>query len=269
MDINRLFKAGENACGRVLSVLPEKEIGSPKKFMRDVLEDETLPSINDLHPYIYKTVIHTAQLIPVSRADMSGYVGYRIPKELVQGLNIRGIRSLHTGTTGFNNDIYRDSQTTGYIGASSWLAAAPNRFGRYSSANLYETALGSLVSYADLQLLGQYQEAPIPRFEAPNIMWINKTYQSSKSFFVVFLLDNDSNLLSVDEEAYEAIKRLFILDLRKTIYNKYGNLSNIETAFGTIDLKIDDWSGAEEQRNDLFAEYDSMSHIRKSTMVSG
>ena len=59
------------------------------------------------------------------------------------------------------------------------------------------------------------------------------------------------------------------MGILKTIYNKYGNLSNIETAFGTIDLKIDDWSGAEEQRNDLFAEYDSMSHIRKSTMVSG
>ena len=29
MDINLLFEAGMMACGRVLRVLPEKEIGSP------------------------------------------------------------------------------------------------------------------------------------------------------------------------------------------------------------------------------------------------
>lgn len=269
MDINLLFKAGDNACGRVLRLLPEKEIGSPKKFMMDVLETETLPSINDLHPKIYRTVLTTDTLIPINRADMTGYIGYRIPLELTQGLKIRGIRSLSTGTMGFSNDVYRDSQTTGYIGASSWLAAAPNRFGRYSSANLYETALGSMVSYVDLQLLGQFQEAPIPRFEPPNIMWLNKTYASSKSFFVVLLLENDKNLLSVDDEVYEAVKKLFILDLKKTIYNNYGMISNVDTAIGSLDLRIDDWSGASDQRDDLFTEYDSMSHIRKTSIISG
>ena len=269
MDINRLFKAGENACGRVMSILPEKEIGSPKQFMMDVLKDETLPSINDLIPKVYRTILNVDQLIPINRVDMTSYIGYRIPIGLTQGLSIRGIRSLSTGTSGYNNQVYRDSQTTGYIGASSWLAAAPNKYGRYSSANLYETALGSMVSYVDLQLLGQFQEAPIPRFEAPNIMWLNKTYQSAKSFFVVLLLNNDDNLISVDEESYEAVKKLFILDLKKTIYNRYGMLSNIDTALGSIDLKIDDWSGCSDQRDDLFNEYDSMSHIRKTSIVSG
>ena len=46
-------------------------------------------------------------------------------------------------------------------------------------------------------------------------------------------------------------------------------LSNIDTALGSIDLKIDDWSGCSDQRDDLFNEYDSMSHIRKTSIISG
>ena len=268
MDINRLFKAGNNTCGRVLRLLPEKEIGSPKKYMMDVLQEETLPSINDLIPVVYRTILNTDSLIRIHREDMTGYVGYRVPVELTKGLKMRGVRSISTGSLGYNNQQYRNNGI-GFIGTSSWLSAAPNRFGRYSSANLYETVLGALTSYADLQLLGSIQEAPIPRFEEPNIIWLNSTYGSINSFFAVLLLDNDPNLLSVPDESYEAVKRLFILDLKKTIYNEYGVLSNIDTTLGPLDIKIDEWSNAESERNELYEQYDQLSHIRKSTIVSG
>lgn len=268
MDINKLFKAGDNACGRVMRLLPQKEIGSPKKFMHDVLIDETLPSIDDLIPKVYRTILHTNQLKPIGRENMVGYVGYRIPKELTQGLEISGIRSLSTGTRGYNNESYSNNGI-GYAGRSYHLSAAPNRFGRFSSANMYETAVATLTNYADLQLIGAMQQAPTPRFEPPNILWLNNSYAQSTSFFVVLLLKNDPNLLSVDDTSYEAVKRLFILDLKKTIYNRYGILSNVDTGAGTLDLRIDDWSGAEAERNDLYETYDQMSHIRKSSFYSG
>lgn len=269
MDINRLLKAGDNACGRVLKILPEDEIGSPKKFMLEILRDETMPTVNRLMPYVYRSIINTSQLVPVKRTDMTGYVGYRIPKELTQGLSIRGIRSLHTSTTGYSNDVYRNNGAFGYIGANSWMSAAPNQYGRYSSANMYEAALGGITAYADLLLLGQLQEAPIPRFEEPNIMWINKTYGSASSFYITFLLENDANLLTVSDEGYDAVKRIFILDIKKTIYNRFGILSNIDTALGSLDLKIDDWSGAENEREELVDNYNSLSHIRKGTIIAG
>ena len=267
MDINKLFKAGLNACGRVLSILPESEITSPKHFMMEVLEDETLPSLNVLYPRIFRTVLDTSKLIVVDDKAVTGYVGYRIPREYTEGLKIMGIKSLHTGVGGFNTGSYRGNN--GYLGTSVWMSNMPNRYGRYSSANLYESVLGSMVTYADLQLLGTIQEAPVPRFEPPNIMWINKSYASAGTMLVTLLLENDKNLMSIDDDVFDAIRRLFILDLRKVIYNRYGMLSNIDTAIGNIDLKIDDWSGAEQERNELYEQYDSLSHLRKASFIAG
>lgn len=268
MDINKLFKAGLNTCGRVISVLPEDEIGSPKQFMMDVLRDETLPSLNRLFPRLFRTVLNTTDLIPVENDMKDGYVGYRVPLKLTEGLKIMGIKSFHTGVGGYNNSGFYKGNN-GYLGSATWLSAYPNRFGRYSSANLYESVIAANLTYADLQLMGQIQEQPIPRFETPNILWINRTYASSSSFFVVFLLENDENLISIDDEVYDAVRKLFLLDLKKTIYNRFGMLSNIDTAIGNIDLKIDDWNGAEQERNDLFEQYDSLSHLRRTSMWVG
>ena len=269
MDINKLFKAGMNSCGRVLSVLPENEIGSPKKFMMEILEDETLPSLNVLFPRLFKTVLNVNKLIPLANEDHTGYIGYRVPLELTEGLKMMGIKAFYTGVDGYDTGRPVNGGYNGYLGTSLWLSDMPNKYGRYSSANLYETVMGSMLTYADLQLLGQIQEAPIPRFEAPNIIWINVAYASASTFFVTLLLENDKNLISLDENVFDAVRRLFILDIRKVIYNRFGVLSNIDTAIGNIDLKIDDWSGAEQERNELYEQYNSLSHLRKTTMIAG
>ena len=52
MDINLLFKSAEMACGRVLKILPEDEIGSPKQYLQDILETRTMPSLNELTKHV-------------------------------------------------------------------------------------------------------------------------------------------------------------------------------------------------------------------------
>ena len=68
MDINKLLKAGKKACGRVLKLLPrdgEDGIGSPLEYMMRTLEDDTLMSINILHPMLIKKTFSTGFLTPV------------------------------------------------------------------------------------------------------------------------------------------------------------------------------------------------------------
>lgn len=269
MDINLLFENGMLSCGRVLRLLPEKDIGSPKQYMEKIFRLKTLPSINRLYPVILRKVINRDQLVYMG--EDSGYVAYRIPSDIVNGLPIQSIKSLYCGTGISEGNLTGGYQGgyNGYIGNSMRLAGYPNRFGRYSSANLYETVVNANLAYADLQLLGSVAEAPIPRFEQPNIMWINKSYAKAFSFNITFCLDNDTNIITLDSKAYEAIKRLFIFDLKATIYDEYSTWSNLDTTLGTIDLKIDDWSGAESERFDYFNELDSMSHIRRHSIIAG
>ena len=72
----------------------------------------------------------------------------------------------------------------------------------------------------------------------------------------------------MDNSVYDGVKRLFILDLKSAIYNEYGILSNIETPLGNIDLRIDDWSGAESERNELYDQYLSLAHLRRNAIKS-
>ena len=267
MDINRLFKAGMSACGRVMQVLPEKEIGSPKQYMMYVLKEFTMPSLNELFPRLLRVPLSTNMLIKLPTDVNDPYIGYRIPLELTNGLEIMGVRSVHSGYGGMSTNA--SGNATGYMSGSSWLSPGPNRYGRYSSANLYETVINANIAYADKLLMGQFDESPIPRFEPPNILWLNSSYAGAGSIYAVLCLKNDDNLLTIPDRIYEGVKRLFILDLKSAIYNEYGILSTIDTVAGTIDLKIDDWAGCSEQRNDLYDEFLSMAHLRKHSIISG
>lgn len=269
MDINKLFIQGNIACGRVLKILPESDIGSPKQYMARILKNVTLPSLNELHPCLYRTSVRTDQLIKLpddsKRLDL---VGYRIPIDITRGQRIMGIKHCYPTSsskiTDDNTVIHSRNYMTGL-----WSGAYPNKYGRTSSANLYESVLSANIMYADMQLLGQLKESPVTRFEAPNIIWITKSYENCGSLDITFRLENDDNLISIPDSAFEAVKRLFILDLKSSIYSEYGILSTLETPYGTIDLKIEDWSGCSDQRSELYDTYMSTAHLRKHGMFSG
>lgn len=264
MDINLLFEAGEMACGRVLSVLPEDKIKSPKQYMTKVLNIKTMPSINRLYPVLLRRTIYTSQLEPIG--DNGNYTGWRIPSRLVDGLKIQGIRQCYPSSSSSSDT----NQYTQGRRSYAQIYGRQNRFGRLSSAALYEGVTASQIAYADLQLLGSVTEAPTPRFQAPNIFWINKAYASYGAFNITFCLNNDTNLVTLDDGVFEGVRRLFVLDLKSTIYDEYSTWSNLDTTLGTIDLKIDEWSGCENERNELFDQFDSLSHLRRhATMTSG
>ena len=263
MDINLLFEAGEMACGRVLSVLPEDKIKSPKQYMEKVLRTKTMPSINRLYPVLLRRTIRTCDLEPIG--DNGNYTGWRIPSRLVDGLKIQGIRQCYPANYSNDSDPYTSGRRT-----YGQIYGRQNRFGRLSSASLYEGAVASQIAYADLQLMGSITEAPTPRFQKPNIFWINRAYASYSAFDITFRLDNANNLITLDDEVYEGVRRLFILDLKSSIYDEYSTWSNLDTTLGTIDLKIDDWSGCENERNELFDQFDTLSHLRRhATMTAG
>ena len=62
-------------------------------------------------------------------------------------------------------------------------------------------------------------------------------------------------------EGFRDISKMFLL-LKPVFENQ-----NIKKF--THDLKIDDWSGAEQERNELYENYNSLSHLRKTTITAG
>lgn len=275
MDINLLLKAGMHACGRVLKVLPKDGpdgIGSPKQYMMEVLREETLPSINILHALLLQKTVSTADLLSFAENVHYGnsysaqqhavysddrYLKFRIPSAIVDEHEIMSIKSCVpvsctcSGIGGISGD------THGHV-------LYGNKFGRTSSADLYGRALGSMVDFADRQLMGSITRNFRFYFFEPNILAVTQPGMLN----IEFCLKHDENLLTVEDTAWEGIRQLFILDLRKSIYNEYGNYTEISTTDGEYNMHIEDWSSAESERNELYKEYRAKSHFRHSSMRS-
>lgn len=274
MDINKLFRAGMRECGRVLNILPKDEIGSPMDYMMEILKEETLPSLDIVYPRLYRTTFGINHLVQIndqteltSRGLDSRYIAYRIPSFLTEGLDIVSIKSCVPSTA---LDIGNSGDTFPRENFGLWQWSGGGNFGRYSSANLYEAASYAQLNYVDRQLAGQFTSAFRYYFYPPNILMILASYASSKlSLTCTFCLKNDENLVSIEDTAYEGVKKLFILDLKKSIYNQYGLFSNVDTPYGTIELKIDEWSSASSERNELYDSYLATAHYRTSSMRTG
>lgn len=277
MDINLLFRAAERRCGRVLRVLPKEEIGSPREYLMQVLQDETLPTLNICLPYQVKKNFTLESLISCDfmkdgsydqRID-DRYAVYRIPPEVVNGQEIMSIKDLVPST-----QISRGGITDGYVVGSTTLGfrniTGPNKYGRYSSANVYESVCMSQLEYADKLLMGNIQSQFRYYFYQPNILLISRMYATAGGQFVAtFNLKNDPNLVTIPDTAFDGVKKLFILDVKAALYGDYGIFGEVETPNGTVNLGIGEWSGAEQERNELANEYRAKAHIRNSSMRNG
>ena len=274
MDIDKLFKSGMRTCGRVLNVLPQEDIGSPLLYMKDILKNETLPSLDILLPRLLTKTFPIYALTKVADGDtsVSGSVGvimdnrynaYRVPRDLVDGVDIVGIKDCFLAYGNGSNDY----ETYNGIGTRQIRAGI---FGRASSADVYARSLANTLEYADAQLLGTMVPTLRSKFFSPNILWINKPYADNEETFltVTFKLKNDENLVTVPDSAYEGVRKLFILDLKKSIYNEYSPFGEVETPEGTFNLKIDDWSSAEADREQAYTDFLSTAHFRNTSMRS-
>lgn len=277
MDINLLLSAGMGACGRVLRLLPktgDTGIKSERAYMMKILREETLPSLNILHPIIIKKTFSTHELHPIEINDPNlvdtqipmhqmlddRYSKYRIPPEIVDGHEVMTIKSCVpvSANCGYMGDGFNGST---YYNNRAWN----NRMGRATSGDLYGAALAANVSYADRQLLGSIARNFRFYFYPPNVLMITNYIGPLNASFC---LKNDENLISLDDMAYDGAKQLFILDLKKRIYSEFGNYTEVDTQFGLLDLKISSWESAEDARNELFATFRSTSHFRTSSMRS-
>ena len=258
-----------------MNILPQKEIGSPIEYMTKVIRNQTLPSLNIIYPRFIKKSFPIYALKKVDDGDAifhngakqgmdSRYAAFRVPSELLDGCRMIGIRDAFEtyGNSSGSDNMYGAGLGTMY----------PNKYGRFSSANVYARAFGNMINYADAQLVGTMKPSFRVKYEPPNKILINHPYCEDGGLFITveFKVSNDENLLTVPETAYESIKQLFILDLKARIYDEYSMFSEVDTTTGTpINIGIADWSSAESDRDAKFAEFQATAHFRNSTMRSG
>lgn len=79
--------------------------------------------------------------------------------------------------------------------------------------------------------------------------------------------DHDSNGETIPESCVSSFMQLAALDVKRTIYDNLKNMNNVGSAFKETQLKIDDWSGADQERDNLIKEWTGIFHFDDLELV--
>ena len=73
--------------------------------------------------------------------------------------------------------------------------------------------------------------------------------------------NDNKNLSTISETASESFFKLALLDTQENLYSMMKHYNEIQSAYGTVSMKIDDWSNAESERADLLREWEETYHM--------
>lgn len=97
-------------------------------------------------------------------------------------------------------------------------------------------------------------------FDAPRMITIYNCIASHALIFDL-LFEHDKSLMSLPPMAEESFFNLAVLDVKDNLYGLIKHYNNIQTAYGTIELKLDDWADASSERKDLLNGWDDNYHL--------
>lgn len=98
------------------------------------------------------------------------------------------------------------------------------------------------------------------KFEPPRLLTIYNIYSSAK--MILYLgFEHDGSLATIPETAREEFLQLALLDVKENLYPTLKQYTELNTAIGNINLKLDDWQNAESERKDLLEKWNDTYHL--------
>lgn len=84
---------------------------------------------------------------------------------------------------------------------------------------------------------------------------------------IIVKCDHDPSLETIPVSCRESFMELAVLDVKRTLYNMLKNMNNVGAAFKEIQLRIDDWSGAEDARKALVDHWTGSFHLDQIDLI--
>lgn len=133
-------------------------------------------------------------------------------------------------------------------------------------------AFGMVTELYETAVIESMLSVPIiTRFEPPNIISIdNFAYVHRGEVEIKFLISHSNDLSTIQYAQRDLIYELYKYDVQIALYNELKHYDKIDTQFGQIDLKIDDWQDALGRREDLIKQWESTFIMyREKTIFKG
>ena len=249
MSPNLLLKKAKRRLGVSTFKLPFDD-----EELIDILYEDTLPTFSKYFPK-YLTLPINLEKCPPARfkvADKAKYYGRRA-YHLAEEINRYGSEIIPLDIEDIDYFLNDGSDFITYSGEMAGLTP-------------YEVVANSHYSSTAAAMLNV---EPVHFFEAPDILILDEkgfAQIHGNLIYVTFLTMHNGDLSSINLTYIDYLTRLYMCDLQIALYAVLKHMDKIDTTFGEIDLKIDDWQDAEQKREELQDDWNTkfLRHRRKT-----
>ena len=238
MNMSKLITRIKRNIGIYGIALPIEDID---KEIKDIIIDITLPVFSLYNPYEDHLYIDLQNLERVEKT--STYQSYLLPSALSEKLL-------------YIKDVRYDDRCISGLGY--WGGDIPYLSGVLTEQTLISNAAKNLTNMALPKLNFQY--------ETPRKLTLYNNYASLK-VIIDMCCKHDQSLQSIRPTAEESFFKLAVLDVKENLYQLVKHYTTIQTAYGTVELKIDDWADAANERKELINQWDDSYHLDLGQMT--
>lgn len=233
MNMSQLISRIKINCGLYAIALPFE---NPDEMMRDVIQNITLRTFSTYCPY-YETFRFDVNSLERVEKN-ANYETYLLPDIFSQRelLFVRDVR-------------YDESDISGL---GYWGGGVPLLHG-----NMINQAM---LSNAGLALTNKMVPRLTFKYEHPRKVTLYNVLASCKVVFDLALM-HDKELASITPTEEESFFQLAVLDVEDALYQTMKHYAELNTVYGNINLKLDDWSQAKDLRKALVDDWDSLYHM--------
>lgn len=99
------------------------------------------------------------------------------------------------------------------------------------------------------------------KFVQPNKLYL---YNVATAYGVIDIelgIGHSDNLGTISATQWESFYELALVDVKRFLYNTMKHYNELQTAYGNINLKIDEWSNAESDRRDIVEKMKDTYHL--------
>ena len=233
MNLSRLVTRIKINLGIYATVAPFENV---EETIKEIIQTITIPTFSLYCPY-YQTYRFDLHNLEQLEKDNSREV-YLLP-------DIFSERKLL-----FIKDVRYDESTISGIGY--WGGGIPLLQGNMLNQILLSNAGMSLTNKAVPKMTF--------RFEPPRTVTLWNVFSSNHVVFEL-AFEHEQNLGSISPTTEESFYNLAILDVKDAFYQTMKHYNEIQVANGSVNMRLDEWSNAAEQRKALLDDWDNIYHI--------
>ena len=213
----------------------------------EILYDETLPTFSIYFPkYDIKTI--ALDKLKTAPDSMNLQRRYWLDLSTMADLDIISIEDV----------VYASSPCDFYYNPST------NAYNNGGYGSGYDMLASMMISEGESVMLS----SPITYWlEPPNTLYLDLVGQPfGTTLEFTFLTVHNKDLSSIKYTYYNFIMDLYLCDVQIALYNVMKRYDKIDATFGTVELAIDSWDGAEDRRKEILEAWNTefLSHRRNT-----